>query len=264
MPPATSAQPLTSAVPLGGDLIEVVAPIREGTTAGRLLEKRGEGGYMLIMQTADAKGRRNYIEAQGLATVIFGHERDDVVCVQYHPRGIRGMLHTAAARRHGPALTAAGGVMPELDSHAPGRRNPTPVASRFSPWHACGSQYERYSAAMERSGHLGLGGCALRLRPDESDCEAAARQWEDLFGVARSWDSLTFVNARLRFLPGRVGQPEGLVSITVRVSDQISLDAIVERAKQIGACADGGITMCGISWKLSVPGHSETSCKGRL
>ena len=85
-------QPLMSySVPLGGDIIEVVAPFRSDTTAGRLLEKRGDGGYMIIMQTEDARKRREYIEAKGLSKVIFDHEYSDSVCVQYHPRGIKGM-----------------------------------------------------------------------------------------------------------------------------------------------------------------------------
>lgn len=82
-------------VPLGGNMIEVVSPIKEGTTAGRLLEKRGEGGYMIIMQTEDAKKRREYIEAKKLAKVIFEHEFHDSICIQYHPKGIKGALDIA-------------------------------------------------------------------------------------------------------------------------------------------------------------------------
>jgi hypothetical protein len=81
-------------VPLGGDFIELVAPFKDGTTAGRLLEKRGEGGYMIIMHTEDAKKRRDHIEEKELAKVIFTHEHDDVVCVQYHPKGIKGVLQS--------------------------------------------------------------------------------------------------------------------------------------------------------------------------
>lgn len=77
-------------VPLGGDIIEVVSPFKDGTTAGRLLDKRGDGGYMIIMQTEDAKKRRQYIESKGLSTVITGHEHGDTVFVQYHPKGIKG------------------------------------------------------------------------------------------------------------------------------------------------------------------------------
>ena len=75
-------------------MIEVVSPINEGTTAGRLLEKRGDGGYMVIIQTEDAKKRREYIEAKGLLKVIFTHEHGDAACVQYHPKGIKGASRT--------------------------------------------------------------------------------------------------------------------------------------------------------------------------
>jgi hypothetical protein len=88
-------------------VIELVAPFKEGTTAGRLLAKRGEGGYMIIMQTEDAKKRREYIKSKELAKVIFEHEHDDAMCVQYHPKGIKGRLRysclhacTDLCRRH--------------------------------------------------------------------------------------------------------------------------------------------------------------------
>ena len=77
-------------VAVGGDVIEVVSPKEPGTTAGRLLDRRGDGGYMLIMQTSDAQKRRQYIESKGLARVIWSHEGKDSVAVQYHPKGIRG------------------------------------------------------------------------------------------------------------------------------------------------------------------------------
>lgn len=51
---------------------------------------------MIIMQTEDAKQRRQYIESKGLAKVITSQEHDDVVFVQYHPKVIKGThsLHT--------------------------------------------------------------------------------------------------------------------------------------------------------------------------
>ncbi|KAH7397203.1 hypothetical protein BKA66DRAFT_508985 [Pyrenochaeta sp. MPI-SDFR-AT-0127] len=231
-------------VPVGGDVIEVVSPFRPNTTAGRLLEKRGDGGYMIIMQTEDAKKRREYIEAAGLAKVIFGHEHDDAVCVQYHPKGIKG------------------GMMPELDSHAPGPNNPTPLKSRFSPWHACGSDYQAYYPGMKRSEHLTLEGCVLRLQPGDFDHEAGSRQWEELFGVARSRDLLAFTNAKLGFVPGREGQTEGLVSITIGVNSQDKLEAILGRARKAGACGNGWLDMCGVKWHLVLTGRGES--KGKL
>jgi hypothetical protein len=42
------------------------------------------------MQTSNAAAWRSCLESKGLAKVIFSHEGDDFVCVQYHPKGIKG------------------------------------------------------------------------------------------------------------------------------------------------------------------------------
>lgn len=47
---------------------------------------------MIIMQTSDAVARRSYLETQGLAKVIFSYEGVDFVCIQYHPKGIKGAI----------------------------------------------------------------------------------------------------------------------------------------------------------------------------
>jgi hypothetical protein len=85
-------------VAVGGEVIEVVAPTKPGTTAGRLLERKGDGGYMIIMQTGDAKKRKEYIESKGLAKVIFTHETKDSMTVQYHPKGIPGAFNYSIAQ----------------------------------------------------------------------------------------------------------------------------------------------------------------------
>lgn len=54
---------------------------------------------MIIMQTLDAMARRRYIESNKLAKVIFAHELEDSVCIQYHPRGIFGRLSLSQGRK---------------------------------------------------------------------------------------------------------------------------------------------------------------------
>lgn len=154
-------------------------------------------------------------------------------------------------------LTSVGGMMPELDSHAPGPNNPTPLKSRFSPWHACGTDHKAYYPGMKQSAHLSLEGCVLRLQPGDYGHEAAARQWEDMFGVARSRDLLAFTNARMGFVPGREGHTEGLISITVGVRGQEQLDAILRRAEEANVCKEGRTRMCGVQWNFVLAGHAE-------
>ncbi|EOA88309.1 uncharacterized protein SETTUDRAFT_107956 [Exserohilum turcica Et28A] len=231
-------------LPLGGDLIEIVSPTKSGTTAGRLLDKRGDGGYMIIMQTEDAEKRRDHIKANNLARVIFEQQHEDAVCVQYHPKDIKG------------------GMIPELDSHKPGPTNPTPLKTRFSPWHACGSNVESYTPGMKQTGHLSLEGCVLCLQPGDVGHEAAARQWEEVFGVARSRDLLAFTNARLGFVRGRPGLAEGLVSITVGVQGKEQYESILERARKAGICSGRCIEMCGVKWYLTLTGSGDN--RGKL
>lgn len=116
---------------------------------------------------------------------------------------------------------------------------------------------------MKRSEHLSIVGCVLRLQPGDYEHEAAARQWEHAFGVARSRDLLAFTNARLGFISGKGGQPEGLISITVGVAGEDDLEAIRKRAREAGVVADGCIIMCGVRWALTLAGHGA-AVKGKL
>lgn len=137
--------------------------------------------------------------------------------------------------------------MPELDSHTPLRDNPDPLGSRFSPWHAAGDDYDSYSAGMKRCSDLYLVCAVCRLAPEATDT-AAARRWEEIFGVPRLRDELAFTNARIRFVPGAEGKPEGLDSITIAVDGEERMAGILDRARKEGLCGDGWINMIGVKW----------------
>ena len=147
--------------------------------------------------------------------------------------------------------------MPELDSHAPSPDNPTPLASRFSPWHAAGADYGSYSAAMKRCSDLHLVGVVLRLAPGATDTEAAARRWEEVFGIPRLRDRLEYTNAQLKFVPGDQGKPEGLESITIAVEGEERMAGILDRAKKGGLCGDGWINMVGVKWYFVPAGRDR-------
>ena len=72
--------------PVGDSFIEIVAPTREGTAAGRFLERqRGQGGYMLILDCDNAERRRTHAEQMGIRVAnLIRHE--DYLGVQLHPR----------------------------------------------------------------------------------------------------------------------------------------------------------------------------------
>lgn len=76
-------------MPLGRHFLEVVAPKESGTTAGRLLEKRGgDGGYMAIFQVADlARERKRVVEHEGFP-VAWETDLGDAATIHLHPRGV--------------------------------------------------------------------------------------------------------------------------------------------------------------------------------
>lgn len=138
--------------------------------------------------------------------------------------------------------------MPELDSHKPSSNNPTPLVSRFSPWHACGGDYSSYSAAMSRCSHLQLIGADCRLAPGDSDTESAARKWSEIFGIKQEGNELVFTNSRLRFSKGSAHKPEGLESITIGIRGRKAYEQILARAQRGNVSQSGGAAMLGVQW----------------
>ena len=75
----------------GEQFIELIAPLEEGTAAGRHLHRRGEGGYMLILQTDDFDRDRARIRDLGVRTV-WEKELPDIRAMHLHPRDIGGAI----------------------------------------------------------------------------------------------------------------------------------------------------------------------------
>ncbi len=79
-------------MPVGDTFLEVVSPEREGTTAGRFLERRaGDGGYMVILQTRDMASDRARLDRLGVR-VVWHIELDDIRTAHLHPRDVGGTL----------------------------------------------------------------------------------------------------------------------------------------------------------------------------
>ena len=78
--------------PTGHDFLEIVSPTQDGTSAGRYIERRkGDGGYMVILQVPDAVKERERITALGVRAV----EKKDLPEYKYthfHPSDTAGVL----------------------------------------------------------------------------------------------------------------------------------------------------------------------------
>jgi hypothetical protein len=76
---------------LGDDFLEIVSPTQDGTTAGRHLERRGEGGYMLIFQLDDLAGARERAHALGVR-IVWSIDIDDISASHLHPADLGGTI----------------------------------------------------------------------------------------------------------------------------------------------------------------------------
>lgn len=78
--------------PVGDRFLEVVSPTQEGTTAGRLLDKRGgDGGYMVIFQTDDLDGLRHRLDEAGVR-IVYEAEGEGILGLHLHPKDLGAAL----------------------------------------------------------------------------------------------------------------------------------------------------------------------------
>jgi hypothetical protein len=75
----------------GDQFVEIVSPTRAGTTAGRLIERRGDCGYMLILQTDDFERELARFERLRVRRV-WAKDLDDIRATHLHPKDIGGAI----------------------------------------------------------------------------------------------------------------------------------------------------------------------------
>ncbi len=189
-------------VPVGDQFIEVVAPIEEGTTAGRYLERRGgDGGYMVILQCTDPAGRNARADALGMriVTVI---DRDDYDGVQLHPRD-------------------TGGTFLEID-HTSG------FDQDDGPWYPAG---EGWQQAKQTSVTTGIASATIQ----SPDPQTLAERWAGILDRDLSNDahglSIPLEQGSLYFVEDADGRGEGLSEIDVLINDRNHVD---QAAKKLG------------------------------
>ncbi|MBX9701738.1 MAG: VOC family protein [Acetobacteraceae bacterium] len=103
--PNVAAYGLENALwPLGPDILEVVAPTREGTAAGRFIERSGgRGGYMAIFDCEDSAALQTHAESMGVRTAnLIQHH--GYRGVQLHPKDCRAAMLEFSTTEGGEAL----------------------------------------------------------------------------------------------------------------------------------------------------------------
>lgn len=76
---------------IGDTFLEVVSPTQPDTTAGRYLDRRGDGGYMVIFQFADLDAARDRAEKLGVR-VVWQLDLPDISGTHLHPADTRGAI----------------------------------------------------------------------------------------------------------------------------------------------------------------------------
>lgn len=209
-------------MPIGNQLLEVVAPVRDQTAAGRYLERRGgNGGYMVITQCDDHEPRRRRVEQLGVR-VVNQFETDEFRNMQLHPKD-------------------TGGSFFEIDEQfGPGAHD------LDGPWEPAGNDWQR-ARRLERV----TGIAAAEVQCD--DPAAVAARWSEIAEIPVTTDrgghpTLALDNATVRFVPCRDGRPEGLGGIDLAAADA---DAVLAAARTRGlATADGTLELCGMRIRL--------------
>jgi hypothetical protein len=140
--PGVAAFGLRNAVmPVGTTFLEVVAPDAADTTAERYLDAHGgDGGYMVILQTADLDADRRRLTLSGVR-IVWEITLDDIATVHLHPRDVGGAIVSldqpcppASWRWAGPAwqATAHTEVVRAITGVTIAARDPQRVAARWS------------------------------------------------------------------------------------------------------------------------------------
>jgi hypothetical protein len=202
--------------PIGDTFLEVVSPKQDGTTAGRLLEKRhGDGGYMAIFQVDDIGAARARLKATGVRVVAEADRKDGVFMSHLHPKDI-------------------GGAIVSVDQMVPKAR-----------WEWGGPKW-RENVRTEVSTEIV--GCEIQAE----DPAAMSARWAEVLGLTRSQQDgvwkLATEGGEVRFVEARDGRGEGLRTFDVAVRDP---EAVRAEAKARGLTdASGDVVLCGTHVRL--------------
>jgi hypothetical protein len=183
-------------LPIGRRFLEVVSPARADASAARYLERHGgDGGYMVLVQTADLAADRKRLAALGVR-IVWQVTLDDIAAVHLHPRDVGGAIVSldqpvppASWRWGGPEweATARTDVVRDLAGVTIEAADPAALAARWSA--VLGT------AAPADDGVLALDGTEIRfVRSTRGDRVAALRV------VAADGDR-ALATARTRGLP---------------------------------------------------------------
>ncbi|HEY2463860.1 MAG TPA: VOC family protein [Steroidobacteraceae bacterium] len=200
--------------PIGDSFLEVVSPKEPGTTAGRLLEKRGDGGYMVILQVDDLAQALARVK-DAAARIADQRDKDGAAFTHIHPKDI-------------------GGAILSLDRMIPKER-----------WEWGGPHWQSH-VCTDTS--LKVAAAELQAK----DPARMAARWAQVLGRAATNDGgawrIRLDDGEIRFSLERDGRGEALSAFDIVVRD---IDAVRANAAARGLLdADGNVTLAGTRVRL--------------
>lgn len=162
-------------VPVGSDFLEVVAPQRADSAGQRHIDRRGPGGYMLLLQCADGLSARKHALAQG-AKAVWQHDENGIHATHFHPRSLPGAIVSVDS----------------MDEASPDYTRPD------SRWDWAGPDWKSH---VRKNGILGLGGAVIQSQ----DPTATAERWQRTLNqskVESNTRSLRLDTGEIVFAPG--------------------------------------------------------------
>jgi hypothetical protein len=201
--------------PIGDTFLEVVSPKEPGTTAGRLLQKRGgDGGYMVILQVDDLQQARARVR-DASARIADEMDKDGAAFTHIHPKDI-------------------GGAILSLDRMIPKER-----------WEWAGPHWQSH-VCTDTS--LKVAGAEIQAK----DPAQMAARWAQVLGRAAAEDQgfwrIRLDDGEIRFIAEVDGRGEGLGAFDIAVRDSGSVRA--QAAARGLLDSDGTVILAGTRVRL--------------
>ena len=212
-----------SLMPVGSNFIEVVAPIKENTAAGRYLKRRdGDGGYMVICQCDShetLRARKARAAAMNIRLAL-EHESKTFHNMQLHPADTRGAFFEI-----------------DWDAKEEPEGNWEPAGGTGWPSAVRTAVIKQYQAVELQS----------------SDPRSLAEHWSSIAEIPLRQDSrqrfeMPLDNASVRFVEATDGRGEGLGGIDIVVNDRQRLLEVAQRRGR--RVSDDQVMICGTRFYL--------------
>jgi hypothetical protein len=204
-------------MPIGDTFLEVVSPSKPGTTAGRLLERRrGDGGYMVIVQSQDKQADRARMGELGVR-IAWEAQLERAGTLHLHPRDVGG------------AILSLDWMDPEESWWWAGPR-----------WRECV--------------RTDVSGAIAGVEIQAEDPAGMARRWSEVLAAplrAQDGDPVIAFDGggSVRFGKDRDGRGDGVAGLVIAARDAAG---VRERARARGALRpSGAIELCGMRIALA-------------